>query len=730
LTRLRDKAADKLSEADARKELAALAAEIAAHDEAYHRDDAPTVTDAQYDALRNRNAAIEQRFPKLIREDSPSRKVGAKTGTGFKRVKHGTAMLSLDNLFTDEDVLSFDNRVRNFLADSETRAVIANQGLDEESKEAKSLKKENREKYSTTPIEYTAEPKIDGLSFSARYDKGRLSVVATRGDGAEGEDITANMRTIKALPDLLMGDAKKVPKVIEVRGEVYMTKADFLKMNEAQAAKSAKIFANPRNAAAGALRQLDPKVTAGRPLKFFAYAAGLIEGAEWDTHWEFLQQLKAWGFPVNPDAKLCKSVDDILAAYRTLESRRAALDYDIDGIVYKVNRIDWQKRLGFVSRAPRWQVAHKFPAQQAQTILEKIEIQVGRTGSLTPVARLKPVNVGGVMVSNATLHNQDEITRKDIREGDTIVIQRAGDVIPQIVEVKLDQRPAKSKPFTFPDHCPVCGSKAHREEDEAVLRCTGGLFCKAQAVERLRHFVSREAFDIEGLGEKNIEAFFEDGTIKSPADLFTLEKRDKGSLTPLSAKEGWGSQSAKNLFDAVTARRVISLERFIYALGIRLIGQAKARLLAQHYGSFKEWRKAMVAAAKGDAEAVAQLEGIESFGQTVREELTAFFGEAQNLKAVDDLAAALEKIEDFVQADTAGSKIAGLTVVFTGNLERMTRNEAKAKALSLGAKVAGSVSKKTDLVVAGPGAGSKLKEAEALDVKVIDEDAFLALIAT
>jgi DNA ligase (NAD+) len=699
VTRLREKPVDKLSEAEAAKELAALAAEIAAHDEAYHREDAPTISDADYDGLTKRNAAIEKRFPKLIREDSPSRKVGSKAATGFKKVKHGMAMLSLDNLFSDDDVSDFDARIRRFLK----------LGTDE-------------------TVEMTAEPKIDGLSFSARYDKGRLSVVATRGDGAEGEDITANMRTIKALPDMLMGAAKAIPKLIEVRGEVYMTKADFLAMNEAQAANGAKIFANPRNAAAGSLRQLDPKITAERPLKFFAYAAGLVEGADWDTHWDLLQQLKAWGFPVNPDSKLCKGVDDVLKAYRALESRRAALDYDIDGIVYKVNRLDWQKRLGFVSRAPRWAAAHKFPAQQAQTVLEKIEIQVGRTGSLTPVARLKPVNVGGVMVSNATLHNQDEIERKDIREGDTVVIQRAGDVIPQIVEVKLDLRPAKSKAFKFPDHCPVCGSKAHREEDEAVLRCTGGLFCKAQAVERLRHFVGREAFDIEGIGEKNIEAFFEDGTIKSPADLFTLEKRDKGSLTPLSAKEGWGSQSAKNLFDAVNARRTISLERFIYALGIRLIGQAKARLLAQHYGSYKEWRKAMAAAATGDADSIAQVEGIESFGATVREELTAFFGEEQNLKAVDDLYKQLDKVEDFVRADTSNSKIVGLTVVFTGNLERMTRNEAKAKALSLGAKVAGSVSKKTDLVVAGPGAGSKLKEAESLGLRVIDENAFIKLI--
>jgi len=693
---LRDKPIDRLTDAEAAKELKSLASEIALHDEAYHRDDAPTITDADYDALRNRNAAIENRFPKLVRTDSPSRKVGADVASGFKKVKHGTAMLSLDNLFSDDDVRDFDARIRRFLKLS-----------------------------ADDNVEMTAEPKIDGLSFSARYDNGRLSVAATRGDGAEGEDITANMRTIKALPDLLMGDA---PKVIEVRGEVYMTKADFLAMNDAQAKKGGKIFANPRNAAAGSLRQLDPKITAERPLRLFAYASGLVDGMDWETHWEFLRQLKAWGFPTNPDAKLCKSVEDIIGAYRKLESRRAALDYDIDGIVYKVNRIDWQKRLGFVSRAPRWASAHKFPAQQAETVLEEIEIQVGRTGALTPVAHLTPVNVGGVMVSRATLHNKDEIERKDIRKGDTVVVQRAGDVIPQIVEVKLDQRPKSSRKFAFPDHCPVCGSKAHREADEAVMRCTGGLVCKAQAVERLRHFVSRDAFDIEGMGEKNIEAFFEDGTIKGPADLFTLEERDKNSLTPLRAKEGWGPQSAEKLFKAVNARRTVSLERLIYALGIRLIGQAKARLLAQNYGSFQKWRKAMVDIVNGDKDVYAQLEGIESFGEAVSDELVAFFAEKQNLDAVDRLYDQLEKVEDFLKADTSNSKIAGLTVVFTGNLERMTRNEAKSKAQSLGAKVSGSVSKNTDLVVAGPGAGSKLKEAEGLGVKVIDEDAFVRLI--
>lgn len=699
---LRKKAVDALTQAEAEKELKNLAAEIAEHDVAYHREDAPTISDADYDALTRRNTEIEKRFPKLIRADSPSKKVGAAVASGFKKVKHVTPMLSLDNLFSEDDVTDFDARIRRFLK----------LGADE-------------------VIEFTAEPKIDGLSFSARYENGKLTVVATRGDGVEGEDITANIRTIKkGLPEKLVSAdlLGQVPKLLEVRGEVYMTKSDFMAMNEAQAKKGGKIFANPRNAAAGSLRQLDTKITAERPLKLFAYAAGAVEGIEWATHWEFLGQLKAWGFPVNTDSKLCKSVKDLVKAYRDLEGRRAKLEYDIDGIVYKINRIDWQKRLGFVSRSPRWAAAHKFPAQQAETVLEKIEIQVGRTGSLTPVARLTPVTVGGVVVSNATLHNQDEIERKDIREGDTVVIQRAGDVIPQIVEVKLDQRPKNAKKYKFPDHCPVCGSKAHREEDEAILRCTGGLFCKAQAVERLRHFVSREAFDIEGMGEKNIEEFFAEGMIKTPADLFKLEKRDTDPLRKLQNREGWGPQSVRKLFDAINARRVISLERFIYALGIRLIGQAKARLLAQHYGSFKDWRKAMMAAARGNAEANAEVQNIESFGESVKDELVAFFAEKQNLEAIDDLADQLDTIEDFVQADTTNSKIAGQTVVFTGNLATMTRSEAKAKAQSLGAKVAGSVSAKTNLVVAGPGAGSKLKEAEKLGVKVISEDDFVALI--
>jgi DNA ligase (NAD+) len=549
-------------------------------------------------------------------------------------------------------------------------------------------------------------------------------VVATRGDGTEGEDITANIKTIKQLPDLLMGE---VPKQIEIRGEVYMTKSDFAALNAAQSEKGGKIFANPRNAAAGSLRQLDPAITASRPLKLFAYGWGFADKTPWETHWEFLQQLKHWGFPISPQSKLCRTVDEILENYDHLAAERASLPFDIDGVVYKVNRIDWQKRLGFVSRAPRWAVAHKFPAEQAQTVLEAIEIQVGRTGTLTPVARLKPVNVGGVLVSNATLHNADEIERKDIRVGDTVVIQRAGDVIPQVVEVIKDKRPKGAKAYAFPEKCPVCGSDAIREEGEVARRCTGGLFCEAQVLERLRHFTSRDAFDVEGLGEKNLEAFLSAGLVKDPADIFTLEARDKKSNRPLHEWEGWGTTSAKKLFDAINKRRTITLERFIYALGIPQVGQATARLLAQHYGSSKAWRKAMIAAADEGSDAYNELTGIDSVGPSTADDLIGFFGEKHNLEILDRLIEALD-ITDFEKIDTSRSAIANMTVVFTGTLMRMTRSEAKTKAQSLGAKVAGSVSKKTDLVVAGPGAGSKLTEAEALGVRVVTEDEFLGLI--
>lgn len=687
---------DDLAEAEAKVELAALAEELARHDEAYHRQDAPEITDAEYDALKRRNDLIEKRFPKLVRGDSPNRKVGASAAAGFAKVKHIVAMLSLDNAFSDEDVAEFDGRIRRFL------------NLDAD-----------------TTVEMTAEPKIDGLSFSARYERGRLAVAATRGDGAEGEDITANLRTIRELPDMLMGDP---PRLIEVRGEVYMTKPDFDCLNRAQAAKNAKIFANPRNAAAGSLRQLDPAVTAERSLRIFAYAWGDVDRIDWKTQADFLQRLKSWGFPINRETKVCGGLTDLLAFHERLQSRRAELAYDIDGVVYKVNRLDWQQRLGFVSRAPRWAIAHKFPAQQAETVLEKIEIQVGRTGVLTPVAHLRAVNVGGVMVTRATLHNEDEIARKDIREGDTVVLQRAGDVIPQIVASVSKKRPKKSSPFKFPDRCPVCGSRAPREEGLVARRCTGGLICPAQAIERLRHFAGRDAFDIEGLGEKNIQAFFADGLVRTPADIFTLQARDTKSLTPLSRREGWGPKSADNLFSAIDARRTVALERFIFALGIPQIGQATARVLAQHYGSYDEWRQAMVAAADREGDAFRDLTSIETIGPSIADDLVEFFAESRNLEAVDALIDALDRVEDFVTIKVGNSKIAGKTIVFTGNLVSMSRSEAKARAQTLGAKVAGSVSKKTDMVVAGPGAGSKLKEAEKLGIEVIDEEAFLKIV--
>ena len=682
-----------LTEKEAAAELKRLAAEIKTHDEAYYQQDAPAVTDAAYDALRARNTALEARFPKLIRDDSPSRRVGAALTSGFRKVQHAVPMLSLGNAFSDEDVADFIDRVRRFLTLPADAAV-----------------------------EVTAEPKIDGLSFSARYEDGRLTVAATRGDGAEGEDITANIKTIGAMPLKLKG---KAPDVIEIRGEIFMSKSDFAKLNAAQGAKNAKQFANPRNAAAGSLRQLDSKITASRPLRLYAYTWGALEGMTWDTQMEFLEQLEAWGFPVNERTKVCKSVPEMIKAYNKLGEDRAGLAYDIDGMVYKVNSLAWQRRLGFVSRAPRWAIAHKFSAEQAQTTLERIEIQVGRTGALTPVAHLTPVNVGGVMVARATLHNEDEIARKDIREGDTVIIQRAGDVIPQVVEVRLDKRPKSTKAYAFPDKCPVCKSLAVREPDEAVRRCTGGLSCAAQAVERMRHFVSREAFDIEGLGEKHIEAFFEDGLVESPADLFTLAKR--GGKAKLMEREGWGEKSVDNLFLAIERRRAVPFERFIFALGIRQVGQATARLLAHAYGTYDAWRKAMIAAQDEESDAYRDLTNIEQIGPSVATDVVAFFAEKHNREILEALDKQLT-IEPFVAPAVGDSPIAGKIVVFTGTLVAMGRSEAKAKAQSLGAKVAGSVSKKTDLVIAGPGAGSKLKEAEALGVKVVTEEEYLVLI--
>jgi DNA ligase (NAD+) len=690
----------KLTEKEAAAELERLAREIGEHDKRYYQEDAPTVSDADYDALRKRNAAIEAKFPALIRPDSPSRRVGAQAVEKFGKVKHGVPMLSLDNAFDDEDVTDFVDRIRRFL----------NLPQDEE-------------------LAITAEPKIDGLSASLRYEDGKLVLGATRGDGAVGEDVTANLKTLKDIPHVLKG--RGIPEVIEVRGEVFLSHADFARLNKDQEAREEKTFANPRNAAAGSLRQLDASITARRPLKFFAYTWGEASKVPGKTQSEVIEAFADWGFPTNPEMKRFTSVDAILKYYAKIAGKRASLGYDIDGVVYKVDRLDWQQRLGFVSRAPRWAVAHKFPAEQAETELLDIDIQVGRTGTLTPVARLKPVTVGGVVVTNATLHNEDEIARKDVRVGDTVVVQRAGDVIPQIVRVVEEKRPKGAKAYKFPDKCPACGSLAVREVDEdgdesVARRCTGGLICPAQAAERLKHFVSRNAFDIEGFGSKHVDAFLADKLIAHPSDIFLLEKKYGSGPKAIAARDGWGPQSAAKLFAAIEAKRTIALARFIFALGIRHVGESTARLLAVNYGSAKAFVKAMTAAADGDEKALSELDAIEGIGDTSAKAIAEFFEEGHNREEVVRLLDLLEIEEaEKPKSDTA---VSGKTIVFTGSLEKMTRSEAKARAESLGAKVAGSVSAKTDLVVAGPGAGSKLKEAEKHGVKVISEDDWLKLI--
>jgi DNA ligase (NAD+) len=713
------KPAEKLTSAEAEKELDKLAREIAEHDRRYHAEDAPTISDADYDALRRRNAEIEARFPLLVRPDSPSHRIGAKASVKFAKVVHARPMLSLDNAFSEEDVADFIARVRRFLGMKE----------DEE-------------------IAVTAEPKIDGLSASLRYEKGLLVQGATRGDGSEGEDITANLKTISDIPLRLKG---KPPAILEVRGEVYMTHKGFETLNRRQEKEERPTYANPRNSAAGSVRQLDPAITAKRDLNFFAYAWGEISDLPAKTQWGMLEKFKEYGFSVNPLARRCETLEQILKFYRDVESKRARLGYDIDGVVYKVDRLDLQERLGFVSRSPRWAIAHKFPAEQAETVLEDIEIQVGRTGKLAPVARLRPVTVGGVVVRNATLHNEDEIARKDVRIGDTVVIQRAGDVIPQIVRVLLDKRPKNARPYKFPRLCPICGSHAVREVDEKTgkvdvdRRCTGGLICDAQTVERLKYFVARDAFDIEGLGGTMIELFHDKGLLKEPADIFALtEKPDKVSKilsehrAQLSEERraAEGKQPVKkakkkeeeredkvveNLMAAIRARRKIGFDRLINALGIRHVGDTTARLIARHYRTIGAFLKSM----QSDG-ARAELESLEGIGGVVAEAICDFFGEPHNVKALDRLLAWLEVTPMAAPAKT--SPVSGKTVVFTGTLEKMTRQEAKARAESFGAKVSGSVSAKTDIVVAGPGAGSKLKEAQKHGVAVMDEDGWLKLI--
>ncbi len=689
---------ESLSEAQARREHARLGEKIAAHDKRYYTEDAPIVSDAEYDALRLRYEALEAAFPELATPESLTKKIGAAPSEKFAKVRHRVPVLSLGNIFGEEEVADFVTRIRRFL------------GLSPEA-----------------PLAITAEPKIDGLSCSLRYESGKLVQAATRGDGYEGEDVTANVRTIGEIPHVLKGAA---PEILEVRGEVYMTHADFAALNERQKEAGKTLFANPRNAAAGSLRQLDPAITAARPLHFFAYAWGEVSALPASTQMGMIAAFKDFGFPINPLMVLCHSAEELITHYRQIESLRARLGYDIDGVVYKVDSLALQNRLGFVSRAPRWAAAHKFPAEKATTVLRAIEINVGRTGALTPVARLDPVTVGGVVVSNATLHNEDEIARKDIRVGDTVTVQRAGDVIPQILGPILDKRPEDSKPYVFPEICPVCGSAAVREIDpktgtaDVVRRCTGGLVCTAQVVERLKHFASRNAFDIEGFGDKLIEQFFHDGLIKSPADIFTLEERERRGLLRLTEREGFGELSVRNLFNAIEVRRTLPLNRFIYGLGIRHVGETNARRLARHFETFEALRKTAKAAQEG-SEARAEINNIEGIGETVAEAVADFFAEKHNEDVLDALLDHMTPVP--MEAVASASPVAGKTVVFTGSLERMTRDEAKAMAERLGAKVAASVSKKTDLVVVGPGAGSKLAKAAELGIETISEEDWLRL---
>ncbi|HUE63968.1 MAG TPA: NAD-dependent DNA ligase LigA [Rhizomicrobium sp.] len=713
------KAVDKLTSAEAEKELDRLAKEIANHDRRYYQQDAPSVSDAEYDGLRRRNADIEARFPLLVRPDSPSQRVGARPSAKFAKVQHRVPMLSLDNAFSDEEVEDFLGRVRRFLALKDGEEVMV-----------------------------TAEPKIDGLSASLRYEEGILVAGATRGDGTEGEDITANLRTISDIPLRLNG---KPPAVLEVRGEVYMTHKAFEALNRRQEKEAKQTYANPRNSAAGSVRQLDPAITASRSLNFFAYTWGEISEMPAKTQSGMLEKFQGYGFIVNPLVRRCETLQEILKFYRDIEGKRARLGYDIDGVVYKVDRLDLQERLGFVSRSPRWAIAHKFPAEQAETVLEAIEIQVGRTGKLAPVARLKPVTVGGVVVQNATLHNEDEIERLDARAGDTVVIQRAGDVIPQVLRVVLEKRPKNAKPYKFPDKCPVCGSHAVREVDEKTgkvdvdRRCTGGLICDAQTVERLKYFVGRDQFDIEGLGGTMIELFHEKGLLKEPADIFALTKKPekiskvlaehraalseerraaegKDPVKAKSKKEDREDKVVENLVAAIERRRTIGLDRFINALGIRHVGETTARLLARHYRSIDAFLEGMKA---GNARE--ELESLEGIGGVVAEAIHDFFDEPHNVKAVKRLLEWLDVTD--MAAASKSTPVSGKTVVFTGTLEKMTRQEAKARAEALGAKVSGSVSAKTDIVVAGPGAGSKLKDAQKHNVRILDEDAWLKLIS-
>ncbi|WP_306132867.1 NAD-dependent DNA ligase LigA [Roseivivax marinus] len=697
---------DALDEASARAELKRLAGILDAANTAYHTEDAPEITDAEYDRLKRRNVAIEARFPGLVRDDSPSQQVGAAPAEGFEKVTHAVRMLSLGNAFDAEEVTEFDRRIRRYLNHADDAKLL-----------------------------YTAEPKIDGLSLTLRYEGGRLVTAATRGDGAVGENVTANARTIDDVPERLEG----APDVLEVRGEVYMSHADFAALNERQSARGGKTFANPRNAAAGSLRQLDVEITRARPLRFFAYAWGEVSAPLADSQMKAIERLAALGFSTNPLTRLCDGPDEMLAHYATIEEQRATLGYDIDGVVYKVNDLALQARLGFRSTTPRWAIAHKFPAELAWTHLEAIEIQVGRTGALSPVARLTPVTVGGVVVSNATLHNEDYIAGRDsagqpiregrdIRVGDWVQVYRAGDVIPKIADVDLSKRPDDAAPYSFPTTCPECGSDAIREEGDSVRRCTGGLVCPAQQVEKLKHFVSRAAFDIDGLGAKQVEQFYRDEWIAEPADIFRLEARYGSGPRQLKNREGWGDRSAKNLFAAIDARRKIPLGRLIFGLGIRHVGEVNAMLLARHYGTWEAFDEAMRAAEPLEGPAWDDLIGIDGVGEVLARALVSTVNQPAERESIERLLCEIE-VEAAERPKTEGSPVAGKTVVFTGTLEKMTRAEAKARAEALGAKVSGSVSARTDIVVAGPGAGSKEKKARELGVEVLDEDAWLDLIS-